>query len=324
MERLTVSPSPHISHSDSSRGIMLDVVIALLPLVIAAALMFGFYSLLVVAVSVVTAVLSEYICRRIMKRDNSIGDLSAVVTGIILALNLPPRIPVWIAAIGSIVAIVVVKQMFGGMGHNFANPAMAARIVLLVSFPTAMSTWTAPFGSTEKLVTNATTGTATDLLTTATPLSATAINGGDYLYSYKELFMGQISGCMGETFKLLIIISMLYLVARRVISIVVPVGFVGTVALMSWIFGDDPLYMILSGGLLFGAVFMATDYVTSPINLKGQAIFAVGCGLITFVIRHFGYLPEGVSYAILIMNLLVPYINRLTVPRPFGREGGIK
>ncbi len=307
MEKLSVSHSPHIQHEDSSRGIMFDVIVALLPATIAGCIMFGWYAALVIVTCVVTAVLAEFICCKIMKRSNSIGDFSAVVTGLILALNLPPELPIWMAAIGSVVAIVVVKMLFGGLGHNFANPAITARIVLLVSFPGAMTKWTAPLGA-ENLVTS-----ATDVNTVATPLASEG-------YTYTQLFMGRIPGCIGETFSALIILGALYLIARRVISPVTPIAMVGTVALMSWIFKEDPLYMILSGGLLFGAVFMATDYVTSPINWKGKLIFGIGCGLITFVIRHFGYLPEGVSYAILLMNLFVPFINKITTPKPFGWE----
>ena len=306
MERLTVSSSPHIRHEDSSKGIMLDVIIALLPITVAACIMYGWYSVLLVLVTVAAAVLSEYICCKIMKRQNSIFDLSAVVTGLILAMNLPPELPLWMAAIGSVIAIVVVKMMFGGIGHNFANPAITARIALLVSFPKAMTDWVAPTGA--EVITG-----ATDATSMATPLTTDG-------YSYTQLFMGQVPGSLGETFKLLIILAFLYLVFRRVISPIIPVTIVGTVALMSVIFGLDPLYTILSGGLLFGAVFMATDYVTSPINWKGHIIFGVGIGVITFVIRRFGYLPEGMSYAILLMNLFVPYISRITAPKPFGWE----
>ena len=307
MEKLSVSHSPHIQHEDSSRGIMIDVIIALLPATVGGCILFGWKAALVVLTCVVTAVVAEFVCCKIMKRPNSIGDCSAIVTGILLALNLPPELPLWMAAIGSIVAIVVVKQMFGGLGHNFANPAITARIALLVSFPSAMTAWTAPHGTTE-IVTG-----ATDATSMATPLTTDA-------YSYSQLFMGQGPGCIGETFKLLIILGGLYLVFRRVITPVIPVCMVGTVALMSWIFGEDPLYMILSGGLILGAIFMATDYVTSPINWKGHIIFGIGCGIITFVIRYFGHLPEGVSYSILLMNLFVPYINKITVPKPFGWE----
>lgn len=306
MDRLTVSSSPHIRHQDSSKGIMFDVIISLLPLTVAACIMYGWYSLLLVAVTVAAAVLSEYICCKVMKRRNSIYDLSAVVTGLILALNLPPHLPLWMAAIGSVIAIVVVKMMFGGIGHNFANPAITARIALLVSFPSAMTAWVAPKGA--EVITG-----ATDATSMATPLTTDG-------YSYAQLFMGRIPGSLGETFKFLIVLAFLYLVIRRVISPVIPLVTVGTVALMSVIFGLDPLYMILSGGLLFGAVFMATDYVTSPINWKGHIIYGVGIGVITFLIRRFGYLPEGVSYAILLMNLFVPYINRMTAPKPFGWE----
>lgn len=307
MEKLSVSHSPHIQHEDSSKGIMIDVIIALLPAAIAGCILFGWYAALVILTCVVTAVLAEFVCCKIMKRSNSIGDFSAVVTGLILALNLPPELPLWMAAIGSIVAIVVVKMMFGGLGHNFANPAITARIVLLVSFPAAMTSWINPLG-----IENAVTS-ATDVNTVATPLVSNS-------YTYGQLFMGQVPGCIGETFSLLIILGALYLIARRVISPVTPLSMVATVALMSFIFKEDPLYMILSGGLLFGAVFMATDYVTSPINWKGKLIFGIGCGLVTFVIRHFGYLPEGVSYAILLMNLFVPFINKITTPKPFGWE----
>lgn len=307
MEKLTVSHSPHIRHADSVSGIMADVLIALLPATAAGCVLFGLRAALVLITCVLTAVITEYVCRKIMKRDNSLHDLSAVVTGLILGLNLPPEIPLWIAAIGSVVAIAVVKQMFGGLGHNFANPAITARVVLLVSFPSKMAAWTLPNGM-ENAVTS-----ATDTATFATPLAAEG-------YSYTQLFLGQVPGCIGETFKLLIILGGLYLILRKVISPAIPLTMIGTVALMSFIFGEDPLYMILSGGLMFGAFFMATDYVTNPVNLKGKLIFGVGCGLITFVIRHFGHLPEGVSYAILLMNLLVPYINKITVPKPFGWE----
>lgn len=296
---------------------MADVLIALLPAAVGGCFIFGWRPILVMLTCIVTAVLAEYLCCKIMKRPVSVGDLSAVVTGLILALNLPPAIPLWIVAIGSLVAIVVVKEMFGGLGHNFANPAITARIVLLVSFPAYMSTWTAPLGSTSEIVSSATSpGETVDIMTSATPLSHTALEGG--YYSYKQLFMGQIPGCIGETFSLLIILGGLYLILRRVITPTIPLSFVGTVALLSFLAGDDPLYMILSGGLLFGAFFMATDYVTSPTGWKGQLIFGVGCGLITFVIRKFGSLPEGVSYAILIMNLFVYYIDKITLPKAFG------
>lgn len=310
MERLIVSQSPHIKHEDSSKGIMFDVILALLPATAAGCILFGWKSVILVLVTVASAVLAEFLCCKIMKRPNSIGDLSAVVTGLILALNLPPNLPIWMAVIGSVIAIVVVKMMFGGIGCNFANPAITARIALLVSFPTAMTNWTAPLGA-QNIVTS-----ATDATTMATPLTFSDVGS----YTYSQLFMGQVPGSLGETFKLLIILGGVYLMLRRVISPIIPLSIVGTVALMSFIFGANPLYEILSGGLIFGAFFMATDYVTSPINWIGRLVFGIGIGLITFVIRNFGYLPEGVSYAILLMNLLVPYINKLTARKPFGWE----
>jgi electron transport complex protein RnfD len=318
MEKLLVTSSPHINHHDTSRGIMVDVIIALLPAAVGGCFIFGWYGILLILTCVITSVLAEFLCCKIFKRPNSIGDLSAVVTGLILALNLPPKFPLWMAAIGSVIAIVIVKQLFGGIGHNFANPAITARIALIVSFPAAMSSWVAPFGKSSELISSATTPGEMITITSATPLTETAMTND--VYTYGELFMGQVPGCLGETFSLLIILGFLYLVIRRVITPVIPVAMVGAVALCSLIAGQDPIYMVLSGGLLFGAVFMATDYVTSPTGWLGQLIYAVGCGLITFVIRYFGSLPEGVSYAILLMNLLVPYINKLTVPKPFGWE----
>lgn len=292
---------------------MLDVIISLAPAAVAGCLLFGWHALFLILTSVVSCIAAEYISRRIMKRPNSLKDLSAVVTGLLLALNLPPTLPIWMAVIGSVIAIVVVKQCFGGMGHNFANPAITARIALLVSFPSAMSTWSAPRG---------TFGAGVDVLTSATPLSEEALNEG--YYNYRQLLFGQTSGCIGETFALLLILGGIYLVVRRVIKPTIPLSFVGTVAVLSLAAGLDPIYMILSGGLMLGAIFMATDYVTSPTNFKGQLIFGIGCGIITFVIRYFGNLPEGVSYSILIMNLFVPYINKLTAPKPFGWEAKAK
>ncbi len=310
MEKLTVSQSPHIRHEDSSKGIMFDVIVALMPATVGACVLFGWRAMLLVLVTVVSAVLSEFICCKAMKRPNSIGDLSAVVTGLILALNFPATLPLWMAAIGSVIAIVVVKMMFGGIGCNFANPAITARIALLVSFPSAMTDWSAIPRGLDNVVTS-----ATDTSTMATPLVFNDVGS----YTYSQLFMGQVPGCIGETFKLLIILGGIYLVLRRVISPVIPLSIVGTLALMSFIFGANPLYEILSGGIMFGAVFMATDYVTSPINWKGHLIFGIGIGALTFVIRN-GNLPEGTSYAILLMNLLVPYINKLTARKPFGWE----
>lgn len=307
-EKLIVSASPHVRTSTTTTRIMLDVIIALMPAVIASVVIFGFRALVITADTVLAAVLAEYVSRKVMKRENTVTDLSAVVTGILLALNLPVGINPIYAAFGSIVAIVVVKQMFGGIGNNFVNPALAARIILLSSFPSAMTTWAAPFWYNSGSV---------DAVTTATPL---ALHNSGENVALKDLFLGTTGGCLGETCALAILIGFVYLVIRRVISPVIPLTYLGTVALMSLIFGQDILFQLLSGGLLLGAVFMATDYTTSPINTKGRAVFAVGCGILTFLIRNFASLPEGVSFSILIMNILVPLIERATNPRPFGEK----
>ncbi len=307
-ELLIISPSPHITSGASTRKIMLDVIIALLPAVAASAVIFGLRSLLIIAVTVTVSVLSEYISRKVMKRDNTITDLSAVVTGILLALNLPVGINPLCAAFGAVTAIVVVKQMFGGIGNNFVNPALTARIVLLSSFPSQMTTWAQPFWYKSGSV---------DAVTCATPL---ALHNAGETVPVLDLFFGTTGGCMGETCAMAILIGFVYLLIRRVISPVIPLTYIGTVALMSLMFGQDFLFELLSGGLLLGAVFMATDYTTSPINTKGRVVFAVGCGVLTFLIRHFANLPEGVSFSIMIMNILVPLIERATAPRPFGEK----
>lgn len=303
MQKMNITSSPHITSADNTSGIMLDVIFALLPATICGIYFYGFHALLVVAVSVASAVASEYIWCRAIKKETSLRDLSAIVTGLLLGLNLPPTLPLWMAAVGSAIAIVVVKQMFGGLGHNFANPAITARIALMVSFPTAMTTFVDPFS-------------AADTISTATPLSgsqevATDITG---------LFFGNYPGCLGETSALLLLAGGAYLVIRRVITPEIPLAFMASAAGLAFVLGDDPLRTLLSGGLMLGAIFMATDYVTSPPTRMGKIIFGIGCGLITVVIRHFGNLPEGVSFSILLMNILTPHITRLTTKKPFGME----
>ena len=302
--KLFVSSSPHLRSKKTTTGVMLDVIIALIPALIMAVVYFGFKALLLAFICVATCVLTEYICRKVMKRQNTITDLSAAVTGLILALNLPVDISPFIAVFGCVVAIVVVKQMFGGIGYNFVNPALAARVVLMVSFPTAMTTW----ANTRFMET-------VDGVTSATPLAA-----GEGAYSYLDIFLGNTGGSMGEMCTLAILIGGIYLVARRIISPIIPVVYIGTAALMSLILGLDPLYQLMSGGLVFGAVFMATDYVTSPITKWGKVIFGVGLGVLTMLIRTYSNLPEGVSFAILLMNILVPHIENLTKPRAFGES----
>ena len=282
---------------------MLNVIIALLPALGVGCYIFGLRALLLTAVCVVSCVVFEFCSRKLMKRDNTVSDLSAIVTGVILAMNLPVTLPIWMAVVGSFVAIVVVKQLFGGIGQNFANPAITARIVLMLSFPTAMTNWAVPFFYRD----------SADAVTGATPLVS-----GDA--SYLDLFLGKVGGCLGETCALALLIGGLYLAARKIISLAAPVGFIGTLALLSLIFGDDPLYAILSGGVFLGAFFMATDYATTPITTKGKLVFGLGCGIITFVIRHFGSYPEGVSFSILLMNVLTPYIEQLTRTKIFGAK----
>ena len=309
-KKLVVSASPHLRSSATTTRIMLDVIIALMPALAASIAIFGPRVLAVTATTVITAVLSEFLARKAMKRHNTIGDLSAVVTGVILAFNLPVDIPLWMAAVGSVVAIVVVKQFFGGIGQNFANPAIAARIILLISFAKAMGSWTAPLSW------------RTDAVSTATPLANITSGNMEALPSLTEMFIGLRGGCLGETCAAALILGGLYLIIRKVISPAIPLSFIGTVAVVMLIAGKGDFeyvaYQLMGGGLLLGAFFMATDYSTSPINTKGRIIFGIGCGLLTSLIRLFGSLPEGVSFAILIMNLLVPLIEMATTPKPFG------
>jgi electron transport complex protein RnfD len=306
MKKLVVSPSPHDENYVKTSGIMLNVIIALLPAWGAACYIFGLRVITLTAVCISSCIIFEYLCRRMMKRENTISDLSAVVTGLILSMNLPVTLPYWMAVIGSFVAIVIVKQLFGGLGQNFANPAITARIVLMVSFPSAMTHWIEACDRDY------------DAVSSATPLVLEK-NGGD-TPSYLDLFLGNTGGCLGETCALALLIGGLYLAIRRIISLAAPVSFIGSLALLTWVSGGDPLYHILAGGVFLGAFFMATDYATTPITEKGKIVFGLGCGIITFVIRHFGSYPEGVSFSILLMNVLTPYIEQLTRSKVFGAK----
>ena len=318
-KRLTVSASPHVRSNETTTGIMLDVIIALVPALIMSAIYFGTRALVLTAVTVGSAVLAEWVSRKVMKRSNTLGDLSAIVTGLILAFNLPATLPLWMAAIGSIIAIVVVKQMFGGIGQNFVNPAMTARIILMVSFPTAMAKWIVPFEN----------AWSADAVTSATPMATLAsAKGGDLsvvadaLPTLTDMLLGKHGGSMGEVCSIALICGGLYLIMRKVISPIIPVAFIGTVAVTMFLYSGFNLeytaYQLLGGGLMLGAFFMATDYTTCPINKKGKLIFGIGCGLITFVIRVFGALPEGVSFSIILMNIFVPHIENLCASKPFG------
>ncbi len=314
MEKLLVTYSPHIKSNITTRKIMLNVIIAMAPALICATIFFGIRALMLTCVSVLACVVFEYLARRVMKRDNTIGDLSAVVTGILVAFNVPVTLPVWMLIIGDFVAIIVAKQMFGGIGQNFANPAILGRIVLLVSFPAQMTTWVAP-GFHSFLV-------PADVVTTATPLAD--ITNTETLPSLWNMFIGNCAGSLGETAALALIIGGLYLMIRRIISPIIPIAYIGTVFLFTWALGYDPFYQILAGGVMLGGFFMLTDYSTSPSTRLGKLIFAVGCGLITVVIRIFGSYPEGVSFAILLMNILVPYIDKATKLKPFGKVKAVK
>ncbi len=316
-----LSPSPHIHEGSSVRGLMRDVLIALLPAVLAAALRHGFDAFRLILVCASSCVLAEMAARFLMRRSLAIGDLSALVTGLLLALNLPPLLPSWMAALGSFVAIIIAKQLFGGLGYNIFNPALAGRVFLLISFPVAMTTWALP-----------------DAVTTATPLSAwkTAWAAGapppafGETWPLRDLFLGIRNGglgSLGEISEAAILLGGLYLLARRVIDWEIPLFFIGTVAILSGIFhwidptrNLSPLYHLATGGLFLGAFFMATDLVTTPVTRTGQILFALGCGVLTFVIRRFGGYPEGVSFAILIMNGAAPLLDRYTVPRPYGHR----
>lgn len=307
MDKLIVSSSPHFNGKRTTQNIMLDVIIGLAPAMLASIVYFGVKAAAVILTCVASCVLSEYLSRKVMKRPQTVGDLSCVVTGVLLALNLPATIHPLIAVFGSVVAIVVVKQMFGGIGQNFVNPALTARIILMNSFPARMTHWVAPFDY----------AATADSITTATPLGILKEGGGE-LPSYLDLFLGKTGGCLGETCALAILVGGVYLIARRVISPVIPVTYLATAAVFSLLFGRDPIFDLLSGGLMLGAFFMATDYTTSPLYFWGRVVFAIGCGALTLVIREFGSLPEGVSYSILLMNILTPLIERYIKPKAFG------
>ncbi len=300
---LNVSASPHIHSGESTRRIMLDVLIALSPALIAAIFNYGFRALLVTAVCVISAVFFEWGFNKLCKKPCTIGDLSAAVTGTILAFNLPVSIPLWQAAFGSLVAIVVVKGLFGGLGKNFANPAITGRIAMFLSFSNTMSDWT------YKPLLSA------DVISSATPLAM--IQAGEKV-RILDLLLGMHGGCIGETCILALLLGFAYLLRRRVITWHTPVVYIGTVFVLSLIFGHNPILQILSGGLFLSAIFMATDYVTTPTTAWGKVIFGLGCGLLTILIRLFGSYSEGVSFAVLFMNILTPYISKWTETKPFG------
>ena len=309
MDKLIVSTSPHLRHKATTASIMRDVIIALMPASVAAVIFFGLKAAIMIAVCVGVAVVSEFLFNLICKKKQTVGDLSAIVTGLLLALNLSTNATYWQCALGSFFAIIVVKCLFGGIGHNFANPAITARVFLLIAFSSSIAG-----GAFANFA---------EITSSATPLAVMKL-GSTNLPPLLHMFLGNIGGAIGETSALAILIGFAYLLIRRVIGWQTPVVFVGTVFLLSLALGQSlsyALYQVLGGGLLLGAVFMATDYSTTPINKRGKVVFALGCGILTVLIRKFGDYPEGVSFAILFMNILSPYIERLTQKRPFG---GIK
>ncbi|MGI6113088.1 MAG: RnfABCDGE type electron transport complex subunit D [Mahellales bacterium] len=306
MNKLIVSSSPHIGSGNSIQRIMLDVVIALMPALVAATIFFGYRAIVITVVSVAAAVLTEAVLQKLCKKPVTIKDFSAVVTGILIAFNLPVSVPLWLPIVGSVFAMAIVKFVFGGLGHNFMNPALAARALLVVSWPARMTgaAWTQPGNI--------------DAVSAATPLELLKMGDIQNLPGIYDLFLGNVAGCLGETSALALLIGGVYLLLRGVISWRTPVTFIGTVALLTWLFGGDPLYSIFAGGLMLGAIFMATDYSSSPVTPKGQLIMGLGCGIITTVIRLFGGYPEGVSYSILFMNVMTPLIDKYTMPKIFG------
>ncbi|HHY14177.1 MAG TPA: RnfABCDGE type electron transport complex subunit D [Thermoanaerobacterales bacterium] len=299
--KLVVSSSPHINDADTIEKIMGGVVIALAPATLAGIYIFGFHAFAVIIVSVLSAVLTEWIFQKLRNKPVTINDGSAIVTGLLLALSLPPELPLWMAAVGSGVAIGLGKQVYGGLGHNPFNPALVGRAFLVASFPAAMTTWINPI----------------DGLTGATPLGMLKLEG--ISLDYMSLLIGKIGGCIGETSVIAILIGALYLFYKDYIDWRIPVSYLATVAILTSVFGADPIFHLLSGGLMLGAFFMATDMVTSPITPKGKLIFGIGAGIVVVVIRLWGGLPEGVSYSILMMNGITPLINRFTRPRIFGK-----
>ncbi len=309
MDNMIVSVNPHVYAKDTTQTIMRDVLIALFPAVIASIVFFGVQALLVEVVCVVVAVACEWAFEKICGKPITIMDLSAAVTGLLLALNLPVSIPLWQAAFGAFVAIIVIKQFFGGIGQNFANPAITARVIMLVAFSGAMTNW----------VPAAFSNAPVDAVTAATPLALLGAEGAEgTLPTLAQMFLGARGGSMGETSCLALLLGGIYLIYRKVISWHTPVAFIGTVLVLTALLGQQPLYQVMAGGLFIGAIFMATDYTTSPPTPAGKLIFGVGCGLITVLIRVWGNYPEGVSFSILLMNILNPYISSWTKTKPFG------
>ena len=305
---LIIAHSPHIDARMTTQKIMGHVIVALLPALVVSGFIFGMRAIILTIVCIVFCILFESMFLRVSKRQDSINDLSAVVTGMLLSFNLPSSLPFWQAIIGCFFAIVVAKQMFGGIGNNFVNPAILGRVVLLISFPSSMTSW--PLPKTGFL--------HSDMATGATPLYELSKGNLENLPNFSEMFIGLHGGSLGETGALAILLGGGFLLFTRIITPEIPLVFLGTMGLVAIIFGQNPLFHILAGGAMLGAFFMATDYTTAPLTSKGKIIFALGCGFLTMMIRLFGAYPEGVSFAILFMNILTPHINRFTEQKVEG------
>lgn len=312
--KFIVSSSPHIHKKESVSDIMLDVIIALLPATFMGVYCFGIRAALVILTAIAASMLSEYAYQKLMKKPVTVGDLSAMVTGLLIGLNMPPLIPLWMVVVGSAFAIIIVKQLYGGLGKNYLNPALAARGFMLVAWAGAMTTFTEPL-----------LGTAA--VSSATPLAVLKGTSQGTLPTISQALMGVTSGSIGETSAIMLLIGGIYLLCKRVINWRIPVTYIVTFALFTFLFGKNTtmlsqaeftLIHVISGGLIIGAFFMATDYTTTPTTRNGQLIFGIGCGLLTFVIRQFGGYPEGVSFSILLMNIVTPLIDRYTAPKKFG------
>lgn len=332
MENLIISSSPHVKSQRTTHFFMQDVILALIPVLIAGVVFFSYRALVLVLISVISCVFFEGLYSKLLNKPSTLKDYSAVVTGLILGLNLPVGVPIYFPIIGAAFAIIVVKMIFGGLGKNIVNPATAARVFLSICFTKSMTTWVAPVTAIGENAGSLSLFGNVDVVSSATPLTylkdAHQISSLMMHYSITDLFIGSVGGCIGETCSILLLLGGLFLLVRKVITWHIPVSFVGTVAVLTFLFPqyttisriDFMSYHLLSGGLLFGAIYMATDFTTSPTTRLGRIIYGCGCGLITVIIRYFGAYPEGVSFAILIMNFFAWQIDQYTLPKKFGGE----
>ncbi len=317
--KLVVSVSPHLRDNVNTQTVMRGVFAALFPAILASVYLFGWRAAQAIGVSVAVSLLTEVLSRLVSKREVTVRDGSAAVTGVLFAFVIPPQTPLWMVALGAFLAIFLVKQLFGGLGYNIFNPALTARAVLLSSFPVAMTSWIKPvlsLGAVDAVSAASALGIVKEAARSGVP--------AEMPYGYMDLLLGNIPGSLGETCKIALLLGAAFLLIRGIVNWRIPLTFIGSVALLSFIVGRDPLFEVLSGGLILGAFFMATDYVTSPTTANGRLIFGTGCGIIAFLIRNYGGFPEGVCYSILFMNCLTPLIDSYVRPRRFGAIGALK